>query len=312
MTGEAHRHVPVLLEAVLEQLNVQPSGTYIDCTFGRGGHSRALLERLDNNGRLMVIDQDPQAFAAARRLAEEDSRVIAISGSFGNIEGIARTQQVLGRVDGILADLGVSSPQLDDAERGFSFMRDGPLDMRMNPDSGQSAAAWLNTADEGEMLKVIARLGEERAARRIVRAIAARRAEQPFSRTLELAAVIEGVIPRRGKGKHPATRTFQAIRMHINDELTEVQALLEQFLAVLRAGGRLCIISFHSLEDRLVKRYLRDRSRVDPALARMPVVPDNAQPVLAMPAGAIRASEAEILANPRSRSAVLRVAERLR
>jgi 16S rRNA (cytosine1402-N4)-methyltransferase len=312
MKGEAQGHVPVLLAAVLEQLDVRPSGTYVDCTFGRGGHSRALLERLDNNGRLVVIDQDPQAVAAARALAEEDSRVIPISGSFGNIAGIARTQQVLGQVDGLLVDLGVSSPQLDDAERGFSFLRDGPLDMRMNPESGQSAAAWLNAADEGEMLTVIARLGEERAARRIVRAIAARRAVQPFTRTVELAAVIEGVIPRRGKGKHPATRTFQAIRMHINGELTELQSFLEQFLDVLRVGGRLCIISFHSLEDRLVKRYLRDRSRVDPALARLPMVPADAQPVLAMPTGAIRADAAETAANPRSRSAVLRVAERLR
>ncbi|MEE4185836.1 MAG: 16S rRNA (cytosine(1402)-N(4))-methyltransferase RsmH [Gammaproteobacteria bacterium] len=312
MTDGAQPHVPVLLEAVLEQLEVRPSGTYIDCTFGRGGHSRALLERLDKNGRLVVIDQDPQAFTAARTLAEEDSRVIPISGSFGSIESIARTQHVLGQADGMLADLGVSSPQLDDAERGFSFLRDGPLDMRMNPAAGLSAAAWLNAAGEGEMLRVIARLGEERAARRIVRAIVARRAEQPFSRTLELAGLIEGVIPRRGKGKHPATRTFQAIRMHINGELTELQSFLEQFLSVLRVGGRLCIISFHSLEDRLVKRYLRDRSRVDPALARMPVVPADAQPVLAIPTGAIRADAAEVAANPRSRSAVLRVAERLR
>lgn len=312
MSSAESDHEPVLLTAVLAQLGVQPGGTYADCTFGRGGHSRALLDKLNKNGRLLVIDRDPQAFLAARALAEEDGRVIPINGSFGDVESIALAQGVAGSLDGMLVDLGVSSPQLDAAERGFSFMRDGPLDMRMNPTRGVAAADWLNTAGEQEISSVIARYGEERAARRIARAIVTRRIERPLTRTLELAELIEAVVPRRGPGKHPATRTFQAIRIHINDELGELESLLSRCVKLLRIGGRLCIISFHSLEDRMVKRFFRDASRVDPALACLPVIPAEAEPVLALPSRAIRAASAEVAVNPRARSAVLRVAERLR
>jgi 16S rRNA (cytosine1402-N4)-methyltransferase len=304
-------HVPVLLHEVLTGLNVRPDGVYVDGTFGRGGHSRALLERLGPAGRLLVIDRDPLALATAYELATGDPRITVIRGSFGDIEQIAVAQEVLGKVDGILLDLGVSSPQLDDAERGFSFLRDGPLDMRMDPESGISAADWINSADESEISQVIARFGEERAARRIARAICAARKKEEIRRTGELADIVEAVIPRRGKGKHPATRTFQAVRIFINNELGELQTFLDSLLTTLSAGGRLCVISFHSLEDRMVKRFLRDHSRVDPALDRLPVVPESARPSMRLIGKAVRASSAEIELNPRSRSAVLRVGERL-
>ena len=312
MSAGEDQHVSVLREAVLEQLEVRETGTYIDGTFGRGGHSKAILEQLGSGGRLLVVDRDPQAMQTAAELAATDSRVTAIAGSFGDIGAMAATHGVLGEVDGIVLDLGVSSPQLDDPARGFSFLRDGPLDMRMDPAAGMSAEEWLNTAAADEMARVIARYGEERAARRIARAICEARQEQRISRTGQLAELIETVLPRRGKGKHPATRTFQAVRIHINNELGELQAFLDRVLTVLRVGGRLCVISFHSLEDRLVKRFLRDHSRVDPALAGLPVVPDSAEPAMALPAGAIRPDEAEVAANPRARSAVLRVGERIR
>jgi len=312
MSAGEDQHVAVLREAVLEQLEVRDTGTYIDGTFGRGGHSAAILEQLGPDGRLLVADRDPQALQTAAELAATDSRVTAIAGSFGGIDAMAADHGVLGEVDGIVLDLGVSSPQLDDPERGFSFLRDGPLDMRMDPAAGMSAEEWLNTTAADEMARVIARYGEERAARRIARAICAARQEQRISRTRQLADLIEAVLPRRGKQKHPATRTFQAVRIHINNELGELQAFLDKVLTVLRVGGRLCVISFHSLEDRMVKRYLRDHSRVNPALAKLPVVPDGAQPDMALPAGAIRPDAAEVAANPRARSAVLRVGERIR
>jgi 16S rRNA (cytosine1402-N4)-methyltransferase len=304
-------HVPVLKHEVLAGLNVRPDGIYVDGTFGRGGHSRALLEQLGPAGRLLVIDRDPLALETANELAKDDSRITVIRGSFGDIEQIAAAQGVLGMVDGILLDLGVSSPQLDDAERGFSFLRDGPLDMRMDPESGESAAAWINSAAENEMSRVIARFGEERAARRIARAICTARKKDEIRRTRELADIIEAVIPRRGKAKHPATKTFQAVRIFINNELGELQTFLNSVLTTLSAGGRLCVISFHSLEDRMVKRFLRDNSRVDPALARLPVVPEAARPKMRLIGKAVRATPAETDMNPRARSAVLRVGERL-
>jgi 16S rRNA (cytosine1402-N4)-methyltransferase len=312
MSAADNQHVPVMLDSVIEHMAIDPAGTYVDGTFGRGGHSKALLARLNRHGRLLVIDRDPMACTAAQALAAEDGRVTPVHGSFGDIEDIAATHGVMGAVDGVLVDLGVSSPQLDDASRGFSFLRDGPLDMRMNPTAGVAAADWLNTASENDVFRVIARYGEERSARRITRAIVARRAEQEFGRTRELAELIEALLPRRGKAKHPATQTFQAIRIHINNELGELQSLLEHFLQVIRVGGRLCVISFHSLEDRLVKRHFRNHSRVDPALARLPLVPPDAEPVLQLPCGAVRAAAAEVAVNPRSRSAVLRAAVRTR
>jgi 16S rRNA (cytosine1402-N4)-methyltransferase len=311
MNSGDDQHVPVLRDEVLQLLNVRPDGVYVDGTFGRGGHSRAVLDRLGSGGRLVVIDRDPHALEQAVELANGDSRVTVIRGSFGDIEQIAVAQGILGQVDGILLDLGVSSPQLDDAERGFSFLRDGPLDMRMDPDAGISAEFWINDTEEREMARVIARFGEERQARRIARAICTARKKERISRTRQLAEIIEEAVPRRGKGKHPATKTFQAVRIHINNELGELHAFLETVLKVLSAGGRLCVISFHSLEDRMVKRFLRDRSRVDPALAGLPVVPESALPVMRLVGGAVRAAEAEIELNRRSRSAVLRTGELL-
>jgi 16S rRNA (cytosine1402-N4)-methyltransferase len=232
-------------------------------------------------------------------------------GSFSQLQTILQ-RCVPGRcVDGILVDLGVSSPQLDDPARGFSFMHDGPLDMRMDPGTGESAADWLNRAEEKEIAQVLLRLGEEKSARRIARAISERRREKPIDTTGELAELVAAVVPRQRGGKHPATRSFQAIRMHVNNELSELDALLGQSIDALRSGGRLCAISFHSLEDRRVKRFLRDNSRVDPALARLPLVPESARPRLRLPCRAIRPGAAELAANPRARSATLRVGERL-
>lgn len=312
MSAGEDQHVAVLKDEVLQQLAVCAEGTYIDGTFGRGGHSRAILEQLDTGGRLLVVDRDPQALDEAARLAAADNRVTVIAGSFGDIDAIAAAQGVLGKVDGIVLDLGVSSPQLDDAERGFSFMRDGPLDMRMDPTAGVSAEEWLNTAAENDMARVIARYGEEQAARRIARAICNTRQQERICRTRQLAELIEAVIPRRGKGKHPATKTFQAVRIHTNNELGELQSFLDKVLTVLRVGGRVCIISFHSLEDRMVKRFLRDQSRVDPALARLPVIPDSAQPAMSLAGGAIKADAGEVERNARARSAVLRTGVRQR
>jgi 16S rRNA (cytosine1402-N4)-methyltransferase len=260
---------------------------------------------------LLVLDRDPQAVVVAERLAAKDSRVTVLRGSFGDLGKIVEAHGLSGQVDGVLVDLGVSSPQLDDPDRGFSFLRDGPLDMRMDPDAGMSAEEWLNSAAESEMARVIVRYGEEKAARRIARAICSERTQQRISRTGQLAELIESVVPRRGKRKHPATKTFQAVRMHINNELGELQSFLKAVVNVMSVGGRVCVISFHSLEDRMVKRFLRDHSRVDPALAKLPVVPESAQPVMRLIAGAIKPEVDEIAVNPRARSAVLRTGERL-
>jgi len=304
------QHVPVLVDQVLEHLEIRTDGIYIDGTFGRGGHSLKMLERLGPDGMLLVIDRDQQATNIASEWAKQDARIVVVQGSFGDIGNIAAAKGIAGRVDGLLVDLGVSSPQLDDPDRGFSFLRDGPLDMRMDNGTGESAADWINAASESELARVIFRYGEERAARRIAKAICEKRDQKKIERTGELAALIETVIPRRGKARHPATKTFQAIRIHINDELGELQRFLDAVLSVLAPAGRLCVISFHSLEDRLVKRFMRDLSRVDPRLADVPVVPDSAKPQMSLPTKAIRAVEDEIAANPRARSAVLRVAEK--
>ena len=304
------QHVPVLVDQVLEQLEIRTDGIYIDGTFGRGGHSRMMLERLGSDGVLLVIDRDQQATRIATEWAQQDTRIVVFQGSFGDIGTIAAAKDIAGRVDGVLLDLGVSSPQLDDSERGFSFLHDGPLDMRMDTGAGVSAADWINAAAESELAKVIFRYGEDRSARRIAKAICASRDQQEITRTRQLADLIEAVIPRRGKGKHPATKTFQAIRIFINDELGELQKFLDTVLDVLAPAGRVCVISFHSLEDRLVKRFMRDHSRVDPRLAAMPVVPESAQPKMRLLCKALRPGAAEIAANPRARSAVLRAAEK--
>jgi 16S rRNA (cytosine1402-N4)-methyltransferase len=305
-------HVPVLKDEVLQFLAIRADGLYVDGTFGRGGHSRAILELLGPAGRLLALDRDPAAVAVARELQAEDSRFHIVHSAYSALGDVLASEGVNGRVDGILLDVGVSSPQLEDPARGFSFRGAGPLDMRMDPGTGIAAADWLNTADEAEIAGVLWRFGEERSARRITRAIAAARAIEPIRTTTQLAALIESVV-RGEPGRHPATRTFQAIRIHINNELDELEAVLRAARAGLAVGGRLCVISFHSLEDRLVKRFLRDHSRVDPALRALPVVPDSALPDLALlTTRAVRASEAEVARNPRSRSAVLRAAEKLR
>ena len=302
-------HVPVLLSEVLEHLQIRPDGCYVDGTFGRGGHSRRILERLGPEGRLLVIDRDLDAMQVAAELAESDSRVTAEHAGFGGLQEILRQHGIFGQVDGILLDLGVSSPQLDTPERGFSFQADGPLDMRMDTTAAVTAEAWINSAAFGEIASVISRYGEDQNARRIAKAICNARDLQRIVTTCQLAAIIEKAVPRYGKGKHPATKTFQAIRIHLNDELGQLRLALDDVIAALSQGARLCIISFHSLEDRMVKRFMRDHSRVDPALSRLPVVPESAKPKLQLVNGAIKSSDAELAANPRARSAVLRVAE---
>lgn len=297
-----------MLEEALEALAPRDDGSYVDATFGRGGHSRALLARLGKRGTLLAIDRDPQAVAAAREALGADPRVTVAHAPFSRLAGLVAAA---GRpADGILLDLGVSSPQLDDATRGFSFMRDGPLDMRMDPGSGDSAATWLAQADEREIATVIWRYGEDRHARRIARAVVAARGSAPLTTTGGLAEVVARAVPGREPGKHPATRTFQALRIHVNRELDELADVLPQAVDSLAPGGRIVVISFHSLEDRLVKRYLRSASRDDPAWAGMPEVPPAARARLRLVGRAVFPTAQEKARNPRARSAVLRAAER--
>ena len=303
-------HAPVLLEAVVAALCVRADGTYVDATFGRGGHSRALLADLGSGGRLVVVDRDPEAIEYARREFGSDPRVDIHHATFD------RLLDLLGPAcaDGILLDLGVSSPQLDDPARGFSFLRDGPLDMRMDPSAGASAADFITYATEREIGDVIAAYGEDRVARRIARAITAARLEAPITTTARLAAVVAAAVPARlhEPGRHPATRTFQALRIKVNRELELLESALTASLEVLKVGGRLAVISFHSLEDRPVKRFMRRLAQGDPVWRGMPNAPLDAQPRLALVGKAARASDAEVAANPRARSAVMRVAEKAR
>jgi 16S rRNA (cytosine1402-N4)-methyltransferase len=307
----SNAHVPVLLGPVLEGLNIKASGCYVDATFGRGGHSSAILERLTANGRLIAIDRDPQAVESAPQALLEDPRFELIRGESAQLEKFIDARGLRGSVDGVLLDLGVSSPQLDEAGRGFSFLRDGPLDMRMDPDAGVSAAEWLAGVDERELKRVLKTYGEERFAARIARAIVAARDEQPIRRTGQLATIIADAVPVHADKIHPATRSFQAIRIVINDELEQLRAALEQSVNVLRRGGRLCVISFHSLEDRLVKRFMREASRESEPYRGMPSVPAEHRPKLKAIGRLIEATAEEIAVNRRARSARLRVAERL-
>jgi len=307
----SNAHVPVLLGPVLEGLDIKANGCYVDGTFGRGGHSRAILERLTANGRLIAIDRDPQAIASAPQALLSDPRFELIRGESAQLEKFIDERGLRGSVDGVLLDLGVSSPQLDEAGRGFSFLRDGPLDMRMDPDAGISAADWLARVDEKELKRVLKTYGEERSAARIARAIVSARDEAPIRRTGQLAKIIADAAPSHGDRIHPATRSFQAIRIVINDELEQLRAVLEQSVNVLRRGGRLCVISFHSLEDRLVKRFIRESSRESEQYRGMPSVPAEFRPKLKAVGKLIEATAAEVEANRRARSARLRVAERL-
>jgi 16S rRNA (cytosine1402-N4)-methyltransferase len=304
-------HTPVLLDEVLAGLALQAEGRYCDATFGRGGHTAAILARLGPGGRVCAIDRDPEAIAAGRARFADEPRLTLVRGPFGRLGELVRATGLDDGLQGVLLDLGVSSPQLDEARRGFSFMQDGPLDMRMDNESGSSAAQWLARAGEREIADVLFRLGEERFSRRIARAIVAARADSPVTTTRRLADIVSAAVPTREPGKHPATRTFQAIRIHVNRELEEAEAALPQAVSLLAPGGRLCVISFHSLEDRLVKRFMRREAQGDPVYAGLPDVPAHARPRLRLVGGATMAGEAEVAQNPRARSAVLRVAERV-
>jgi len=304
-------HRPVLFDEVLEALNIRAEGIYLDGTFGRGGHSAAILERLNENGRLLAMDKDPQAVAVAQQRFADDPRFSIVRGSYTMLGQEVEQRGWKGKVDGILLDLGVSSPQLDDPSRGFSFRHDGPLDMRMDPESGVSAAEWLNVAKEAEIARVLKEYGEERFAKRIARAIVHEREHSPITTTARLAKIVAEANPKWERDKHPATRSFQAIRIYINGELEELEQVLEQSVEVLAPGGRLAIISFHSLEDRRVKRFIRDEARGGDFPPGLPVTDAQLNRRLRAVGKDIRAGEAELALNPRSRSAVLRVAERL-
>ncbi len=306
-THAASGHLPVMYAQVLEGLRVVGDGTYLDGTFGRGGHARGVLGQLGPEGKLLVMDKDPEAIAVAEREFGADARVAIYRGSFAELAQWPATAEGL---DGVLFDLGVSSPQLDVAERGFSFGKDGPLDMRMDPDSGESAAQWLARADEREIADVLWTYGEERQSRKIARTIVSRRDAQPLLRTAQLADLIASVMPRGDSKIHPATRSFQAIRIFINRELADLEAGLDAAMARLKPGGRLAVISFHSLEDRIVKQFIAKHSKAPPANRRMPVEQAFTPTLLAID-GAQKATDQETATNPRARSAVLRVAEKL-
>lgn len=291
-------------------LNIKPGGTYVDVTYGRGGHSRAIAARLSPEGRLIAMDRDPEAVDHGRRTPPAGVRFDIVQAAFSDLSRVCQRLIPDQLVDGVLADLGVSSPQLEDSARGFAFNREGPLDMRMDPDTGASAGEWIAGADPAELKWVIRHYGEEKHAARIARAIVARREVSPITSTRELAEIIARAVPEREPGRHPATRTFQAIRMHVNNELEQLRALLPQAVEALRAAGRLVIISFHSLEDRIVKRFMRDESRGDPFPADLPVTAGELRPRLRIVGKPVRPSTGELAANRRARSAVMRVAER--
>lgn len=303
-------HLSVLLHEAVEALVNDSAGRYIDGTFGRGGHSGAILSRLSEGGCLLGIDKDPRAIEAGRKLQLQDARLSMYQGSFAEFDA---AMDALGwaEADGILLDLGVSSPQLDDAERGFSFIRDGALDMRMNPDAGKSAAEWLADVSESELIRVLKDYGEERFAKRIARAIVAARAEQPITRTLQLAKLVTDANPAWEKHKHPATRAFQAIRIAVNHELEDLEKFLDKAIDRLKIGGRLVVISFHSLEDRRVKQFMRRESRGDAPPSYIPVLDRNITRRLKTVGKAVKAGDLELSSNQRARSAVMRVAQRL-
>lgn len=306
------QHLPVMLAEVLAALAVKPDGRYLDATFGRGGHSRAILEKLGPHGRLYAIDCDAEAVRAAQAQLARDTRFQVVKGRFSMLSRYVENWGIAAQVDGIVLDLGVSSPQLDDGARGFSFRREGPLDMRMEQDAGISAQDWINNAEAAEIAQVLRTLGEERFAMRIARGIVNARARQAITSTTELAAIVAAAVPTREVGKDPATRSFQAIRMHINRELEELEAVLPQALAALAADGRLAVISFHSLEDRVVKNFIRTHAKGDAFPLDLPVTHAMLQPSLRALGKAQYPSAAEIARNPRARSAVLRAAIRVR
>jgi 16S rRNA (cytosine1402-N4)-methyltransferase len=304
-------HTPVLAAEALDGLALEAGGYYVDATFGRGGHTALILQALGREGRLLALDRDPHAIAAGRRRFADEMRLTLVHASFADLATLVPAHAHQQACRGVLFDLGVSSPQLDDAQRGFSFRADGPLDMRMDPTRGEPVSAWLARASVDEIRQVIATFGEERFARRVAQAIVAARRASALSRTGELATLVAGAVRSREPGKHPATRTFQALRMFINDELGQLERGLAAALEVLSPGGRLAVISFHSLEDRAVKRFMQRESQTDPALRRLPELPAAARPRLKLIGRKTRPGTAELARNPRARSALLRVAERL-
>jgi len=303
-------HIPVLKREVLTALEIQQDGIYVDATLGRAGHAQGIVSQLGKNGQLICLDRDARAIEVGQQVFSEDGRVQVVQGEFAKMSQLLNQFTQVEKVDGVLMDLGVSSPQLDQAERGFSFMRDGALDMRMDPSQGESAAQWLARVEEGDLVKVLFELGEEKFARRIANAIVLTRTETKIVSTLQLANIIEQSIPKKDKHKHPATRTFQAIRLHINQELTQIGAALPQAVELLNEGGRLAVISFHSLEDRIVKRFMRSLSTPNLPPKNIPVSDDAYKTPLKLIGKAIKPSSEEVSANPRSRSSVLRIAER--
>lgn len=311
MTNIAERHDPVLLSEVMENLAIKPDGLYVDATFGRGGHTQAILSRLGPTGKLIAFDKDPDAVVHARAQFSSDPRFTIVHASYAQIKGYLAQHSLVGQVNGFLFDLGVSSPQLDNPNRGFSFMRAGKLDMRMDTTRGEDASAWLSRVSEKELTEVLWKFGEERFARQITRAIIAARNESPIITTNQLADIIAKVVPARIKGKHPATKSFQAIRIAVNHELDELQQGLEQAFDVLKVNGRLLVISFHSLEDRIVKHFIQDKEWGERLPAKLPVKQVNTNSQLKRVGRAIKPSEQEIAGNPRARSAILRIAEKL-
>jgi len=312
MATDGAEHFTVLLDEAVDALVIDAGGRYVDGTFGRGGHSSAIIKKLNADGCLLAIDKDEQAVAAAEQRFAGESRFDIARASFADLAELSADRNWQGRVSGVLLDLGVSSPQLDQAERGFSFLNDGPLDMRMNTAVGLSAADWVNRVELTEMIRVFREYGEERFAKRIANAIVARREEQPFERTLDLAKVVAEANPAWEKHKNPATRVFQAIRICINNELGDLEKVLEQALEVLQVGGRLVVISFHSLEDRIVKRFIKHHEKGDVLPKGLPVTENMLNKRLKRIGKMQKASVAEVEENVRSRSAVMRVASKLK
>lgn len=303
-------HAPVLLEEAVTALAIKKNGFYVDATFGRGSHTRAILQQLAKDGRILVMDRDPQAAEYAHAHFQDESRFELVSAPFSQLQSSLEARNMMGKVDGVLFDLGVSSPQLDDADRGFSFRHDGPLDMRMDTRSGLTACQWLASAEQQEIADVIKKYGEERFAYRIASAIVRERQENDIDTTARLAKIVSQAVPTRERKKDPATRTFQAIRIFINRELAEIETVLPQVVAALKPGGRLAVICFHSLEDRIVKHFLRDLAKGPELPPELPIRGDEYEAPINLVGKPVRASEDEIAENNRSRSAILRIAER--
>lgn len=306
-------HLSVLYDESIQSLNIKTDGCYLDCTFGRGGHSKGILSQLSDSGRLLAIDRDLEAINSEdAKTMSNDERFILVHGCFSDLETIVKNRGYFGKIEGVLMDLGVSSPQLDDASRGFSFLKDGPLDMRMDTSKGIAAAEWLEQVDEQILVKVLFEYGEERFSRRIAKTIIENREGSKLKTTRDLAQLIESVVPKTEKNKHPATRSFQAIRIEINNELGEIKKGLQQAINVLSPSGRLVVISFHSLEDRIVKRFIRSESGRKFNPGKLPIKESNIEQGILKKVGKfIKAGKLELQSNPRARSAVLRVAERV-